>query len=460
MLNNKIFVIDDVKEICLFIKSALKKYDIDTEFSHTAKDALEKLKKNNDFDVILLDYKLPDMNGFELLKKIQTLDLLKDTKVILITAYEDVDTGVEAIQRGCFDYIAKPFNDKNLIFRIKHAMENTLLNEKVKKLSQPLLSGFENIIGNSKEMQKIYKIINQIANKDTTVLIEGETGTGKEVIARAIHDKSSRKNNKFIPVNCGALTESLLESELFGYEKGAFTGAVSKKYVILEVAGEGTVFLDEINNASVNVQAKLLRFIEMGEFMRVGGNIIIKCDTRIVIASNQNIESLVEAKKFREDVYHRINVVRLVLPPLSHRTDDIPLLADHFLNMYNKKFGKKVELYKSTVNYLSQFQWTGNVRQLKNMIHSLVLLNETGVIKPGDLPKKIMKDNILLESHLSFKENKNRIINDFEIAYLKNILTKTKGNVSKASKISKLSRRLFIDKLKLYNIDPSIYKTG
>ncbi len=327
-------------------------------------------------------------------------------------------------------------------------------------LSQPLKLGFENIISNSEEMQKIYKIINKVADKDTTILIEGETGTGKELITKAIHKHSNRKNNVFITINCGALAETLLESELFGYEKGAFTGAVSKKYGILETANNGTVFLDEINNASLSVQAKLLRFTETGEFMRVGGNEVINCNTRIIIASNQNIESLVEEKKFREDLYHRLNVVRIVLPPLRKRKEDIPILIDYFLDIYNKKFSKNVRIYKDTTDYLTQYSWPGNVRQVKNLIQSLVLLNETDIIKLNDLPEKIRNENILTNTFLTFKETKDKIVADFEPKYLINLLKKTKGNVSKAAIMAKLNRKNFDNKLKTYNIDHLKYKSS
>ena len=451
----KVLIIDDVEEICLFIKSALKKYNINTEFSHTAEDALKKLGQNNHFDLILLDYRLPDMNGFELLEKIQRLNLTDVPLVILMTGYEDVDMGMKSIQKGCYDYLAKPFNDKNLVFRVKRAIENRLMNQKIEILSQSFKSNFKDIIGNSIEMQKIYKIINQVANKDTTILLEGETGTGKELVARAIHQESMEKNNRFIPINCGALTESLLESELFGYEKGAFTGATTLKYGILDAAHGGTVFLDEINNASLNVQIKLLRFIEEGEFMRVGGNKIIHCETRIIVATNQNIESMVEEGKFREDLYHRLNIVKIVLPPLREKKSDIPILINHFLNIFNKKFGKKIKIYKTTENCLAQYYWPGNVRQLKNLIHSLILLNETGVIEPVDLPEKITNESVLFDNYLTFKESKNKIVSDFEIKYLNRILKETGGNVSKAAKASDLSRSMFIEKLKLYNINTS-----
>ncbi len=460
MPESKVLIIDDEEEICWFLKKILARENIEAEFSYIGTEALEILKDEH-FDVILLDFRLPDLNGLEILEKLKTLNILEDAEVILMTAYGDFQTGIEAINMGCYDYMAKPFNVENLIFRVKRAIENINLRKKVKMLTQTFKLGFENIVGKSDKMQKIYKIIRKIADKNTTVLIEGETGTGKELIARALHKNSKRKDDIFIPLNCGALSETLLESELFGYEKGAFTGATARKYGILETANNGTVFLDEINNASFNVQTKLLRFIETGEFIRVGGNKIIYSNTRIISASNETLEHLVNEKKFREDLYHRLNVVKIIVPPLRERGEDIPLLVDYFLDMYNKKFGRNVKINKSVANYFTEYHWPGNVRQLKNMMQSLVLLNEIGTINPEDLPGNILKENVFWEQErLPFKQLKEKIISNFEINYLKNILKRTKGNVSKSAKISKLNRKNFINKLKFYNIDPSEYKSS
>jgi len=456
MLENKVLIIDDEEEICWFLKKVLGKEDIFTEFVYNWSEAVKILQKEH-FDVILLDFRLSDLNGFEVLEKLKNLNLLENTEVILMTAYGDFQTGVEALNRGCYDYIAKPFNVENLIFRVKKAIENVNLKKRVEMLSQNLRLGFEGIVGNSEKMQRIYNMIKKVADKDTIVLIERETGTGKELVARAIHKNSKRKENIFIPLNCGALSETLLESELFGYEKGAFTGASTRKYGILETAHNGTVFLDEINNASFNVQVKLLRFIETGELLRVGGNKIIYCDTRIIAATNEKLEDLVERRKFRHDLYHRFNVVRIPIPPLRDRAEDIPLLVDYFLDMYNKKFGKHVKIQKKAINYLTEYHWPGNVRELKNMLQSLVLLNDTGIIKPDDLPPHLLHDTNFHEK-FSFKELKERVVANFEINYLKNILKRTNGNVSKSAKIAKLNRKNFINKLKYYNIDPSKFK--
>ncbi len=457
MEKGKVLIIDDEEEIGIFIKKVLEKNNIYARFVLRGEDALNILKKE-EFDVILLDYRLPDMNGFEILNIIKNDKLGEFSSIILMTAYGDNETGLNAIKAGFNDYIAKPFNVENLIFRITKEIENLRLKEKIRMLKQSLILGFDDIIGKSDKMKEIYILINKVADKDATVLIEGETGTGKELVAKAIHKNSKRKDKIFIPLNCGALTDSLLESELFGHEKGAFTGANTLKYGILETANKGTVFLDEINNSSSNVQIKLLRFIESGEFFRVGGNKLIYSDTRIIAATNKNLEELIKENKFREDLFHRLNVVKIVLPPLRKRKDDIPLLVDYFLSYYNKKFDKNVKISDKVIEYFMEYHWPGNVRQLKNIIQSLVLLNDTGKIRVNELPETIIGKSTFYSTIEDFKKLKRKIIEDFEEEYLKNILKKCKGNVSLASKKANLNRKNFIEKLKYYNISPSDYK--
>ncbi len=457
-MDHKILIVDDKKDICIFIQRALKKIEnIDSVFSLTPSDALKKLSKES-YDIILVDYKLPEMNGLEFFKKLEKKKLIEKSDVILMTAHGSIKMGMEATSKGFFDYMTKPFNVENLIFRVKKAIEHLELNEKLLVLSQPIANKYFDLIGKSEAMNKIYRVIEKVADKDATILIEGETGTGKEVVAKAIHKASKRKDKAFIPVNCGALTETLLESELFGYEKGAFTGAAAKKYGIIETAHNGTVFLDEINNASMNVQSNLLRYIETGEFMRVGGTRIITCDARIIAASNKSLEELIEENKFREDLYHRLNIIKIVIPPLRNRKDDIPLLTDYFLDMFNKKFDKNVKIYKSAMNYFNEYYWPGNVRQVKNLIQSLVLLNENNVIKPEDMPGTIKKTNMLSEDLQVFKKVKDKLITEFEVQYFTKLLQKTKGNVSKASVVANLNRKHLIEKIKNYKIDPSLFK--
>ncbi len=457
--SGRILVIDDEEEIGLFIKKILEKKNLYVEYVITGAEAI-KILRENFFDIILIDFRLPDMDGFEILTKLKEENLIENTSAILMTAYGDNEIGINAIEFGFNDYIAKPFNIENLLFRISKELENICLKKKISMLKQPLLVGFSDIIGNSKRMKQVYKIIKKVADKNATVLIEGETGTGKELVAKAIQKNSPRHDKIFIPINCGALTETLLESELFGHEKGAFTGASNLKYGILETANGGTVFLDEINNASLNVQNKLLRFIETGEFIRVGGTKVLFSDTRIIAATNKNLEELIKNNKFREDLFHRLNVVKITLPPLRKRKDDIPLLIQHFTEFYNKKFSKTVTISTKAIDYFMNYEWPGNVRQLRNLIHSIILLTDNEIIFPNELPDIITLNKITLpiEHKVGFKEMKRKVIENFEIDYVKRLLTKTKGNVSKAAKIAKLNRKNFIEKLKSYNINPAEFK--
>jgi len=454
MIKNKILVVDDDKTICSLIKKSLELNinDLYVESSFTSNEAYQKLN-NESFDIILLDYLLPDLDGLKLLRKIKEEKLLKNSEIILITGFGDERTKIEAISQGCNDVIFKPFNINNLIFKINKTLERTIFYKRYGILNHQLIKDEENyLIGNSKEIQNVINIIYKITNLDDIVLIEGETGTGKELIAKLIYKVSNRRDEIFIPINCSAFTDTLLESELFGYEKGAFTGAFSKKLGVVEVANNGTIFLDEINNASFKTQSNLLRFIETGEFRRVGGTKILKSNVRIITATNQDLKSLTKQKKIREDLYYRLNVINIKLPSLRERKNDIPLLIKYFVDKYNKKYLKNVEMSKSAMKYLIQYNWPGNVRELKNMIKSLIILNNTGVINPNDLLEEIIKENIIIDNSLSFKEKKKKIISEFEIKYLKNILKISYHNISLAAKIGKLNRKTLIEKLKFYKL--------
>ncbi|MDD5067682.1 MAG: sigma-54 dependent transcriptional regulator, partial [bacterium] len=376
MLKNKVLIIDDEEDICKIVQQSLQTRNIDSEYTLLPSEAIRKLERN-EYDIILLDFMLPEMDGFAFIEKVINTEFMKNTRIILMTGYGDIDMGLEAIKRGSFDYIPKPFNMQDLLFRIIRAMEHIKLNTTISILSQSISYHFNDIIGNSQEMKKIFQMISKVAKQDTIVLIQGETGTGKELIAEAVHRESPRKDKVFIPVNCGALSPTLLESELFGYEKGSFTGAASTKHGIMESADQGTVFLDEINNAPPDMQVKLLRFLEKGEFRRVGGNKALFSNVRLVAASNQDLNELIRLKLFREDLYQRVNVVNIVVPPLRQRKEDIPHLIHHFLKIFTEKFKKRVTMDKKVIDLFIQYYWPGNIRQLKNLVQSLVLLNDS-----------------------------------------------------------------------------------
>lgn len=458
MINLNILIIDDEKELCSSIADVFKGKNINMNFAYNSADGLKKINSER-YDLILLDYKLPGMNGFEVIDEINKAGL-SDIKIIFMTAYGNLDTGIEAVKRGCFDYLVKPFNMDNLLFRVQRVSDFIELNERVEKISMAGESNADKFITGSQNIKKIFKTVDKIASTDTIVLIEGETGTGKELIARAIHEKSGKKRSLFIPLNCGTLSDALVESELFGYEKGAFTGADDRKYGILETFSKGTVFLDEINSLSLNVQIKLLRFIETGDFLHVGGNKIIKSEARIIAASNQNLEEMIENKTFRQNLYYKLNIVKIVIPSLRMRGNDVNLLLNYFLEKFNKCYNKNVIINKKVRKYFLNYYWPGNVRQLKNLLESLVLLNDSGEIQSEDIPDYIKSGNLLQSPEQTYKSLKNKSIKTFEINFLRNNLKKFKGNVLKVSKFIKLSRTNLIKKLDFYNIDPAEYKNG
>lgn len=447
----KILIIDDDKEICEVVRDAFLKFKgIETSFELSPVKAIKTLN-NSRFDLLILDYKLPEIDGFEFLDRTINKILQESIKVIMMTAYGNLKMGKDAIRRGCFDYISKPFNIEDLIFRVHRALEV----EKTPDDKEIPYHDKNFVTGKSNEIKKIYKTIQKVANQDITVLFEGETGTGKEVVARMLHDFSNRKNELFIPVNCGSFNEEVIESELFGHEKGAFTNADSKKIGLFEIADNGTLFLDEINSMALKVQAKLLRLIESGEFFRLGGNMVLKCNTRVLAATNQDIENLVKKGKFREDLYYRLNIVKIAIPPLKNRKDDIPLLVNYFLDFYNKKFNKKLLIDPEVLDYFIKYDWPGNIRELKNLMHSLVLLSDSGSIHEKDLPERLIGDKYKSQS---FKELKKNNTVKFEIAYFKKILEKTNGNITKAAKLAKMNRIFLIDKLKSLGIDPELFR--
>lgn len=354
-------------------------------------EALDILREKF-INLVLTDLKMPRMDGVELLKVAKTIR--PEVEVILITGYGTVDTAVTAMKDGAFDYIQKPFKPREILKLVRKAiekqslvLENRLLQERIKDFQK-----FEKIVGRSTAMKEILEIVAQVAPSSATVLIQGESGTGKEVIAQAIHDLSPRANYPFIKVSCAALPETLLEAELFGYERGAFTGAIARKEGRFELANGGTLFLDEIGEVSPTVQVKLLRVLQVGEFERLGGTKTIRADVRLVAATNINLLEAVERKIFREDLYSRLNVITLTLPPLRERDGDIPLLAHHFLDIFKKKNNKDVKGFtQEALEVMLRYPWPRNVRQLENAIERAVVLTKGEMIVPGDLPPEILK---------------------------------------------------------------------
>ena len=341
------------------------------------------------FDVMLLDFKMPDCTGIELLARVKKI--VPELLIIMMTAYGTVKVAVEAVKQGAYDFITKPFELEEMRMTIKKALEMKKLTQENKELRMMLKEKFifKNIVGTSKKMQEVFEIIKKVVNYDVTILITGESGTGKELVAQAIHYNSPRRNKPFIKLNCAALPETLLESELFGYDKGAFTGAVTAKPGRFELAEGGTLFLDEIGDTSLNMQAKFLRVIQEKEYERVGGRQTLKADVRILAATNKDLKQEVEEKRFREDLYYRLNVVPIYLPPLRERKEDIPALVYHFIKELNLFFQKDFSsVSPEAMACLSRYHWPGNIRELKNVLEKAVLLGEGKTLLVEHLPEE------------------------------------------------------------------------
>lgn len=456
-MHQNVLILDDEEDICLYVSRRLQKENLTVKYSQSATEAMEMLKTIS-FDIIVTDYRLNEMTGIEFFDQAGKAGYLEKTKVILMTAYGTMEFGIDAIRRGFHDYIVKPFNIEDLIFRVRKGLQLLHMNDAIQILTRSLDGGFHGIIGESAEMKKVFTLIHQIASKDVSVLVEGETGTGKELIAKAIHKESARKEQVFMPIHCGAIPETLLETELFGYEKGAFTGATGKKTGLLELSDKGTLFLDEINSVPLSIQGKLLRFIETGEYFKVGGTKEQKSDIRLITASNENLEQQVKEGKFREDLYHRINVIKVVAPPLRKRKEDIPILFDYYVGFYNARFSKNIRWDKKVLPFLNQYYWEGNVRQLRNLVQNLVLLNTTGMISEDEIPG-YLKENVTKEEGIQpFKVMKNKVVEDFERGYFSDLLKATGGNVLKASQLGQMDRKYLIEKLQYYGFQTGDFK--
>lgn len=384
-----ILVVDDEKNYLLVMADLLSETGYEVLTAESAAEAL-KIVRQNDLDLVLTDMKMPKVSGIELLAEMKRL--YPDLPVIIMTAYGTVEKAVEAMKKGAFDYIMKPFKNEEILVTIARALELRHLLLENRRLHHDLAKRyrFENIVGNSRAMQEIFALVEKVAQTRATVLITGESGTGKELIARAIHYRSPRSQQPFITVNCGALTETLLESELFGHEKGAFTHAVALRKGRFELADGGTLFLDEVSQMSPALQVKLLRVLQEMEFERVGGTRTIRVDVRLVAASNQDLKAEVEAGNFREDLFYRLNVVHLEVPPLRQRLEDIPLLVAHFIQKYARENERgEIRIEPETLKILSRYPWPGNVRELENVVERAVILCSQNVITPADLPPNL-----------------------------------------------------------------------
>ena len=415
------------------------------ECAENAKKALQILE-SEDFDIVLADIKMPGMDGLEMLRRIKTLR--KDSIVIVMTAFATVDTAVQALKDGAFDYVTKPFDPDDLSHLIRNASklislaeENEVLREKVVALDNT-----EDLIGNSEAMRLVLKEVESVAQSNSSVIITGESGTGKELIAKVIHANSPRKYFPFVIVHCGALSESLLESELFGHEKGAFTGAMYNRKGRFEMADSGSIFLDEISTISTKMQVELLRVLQSKSFVRVGGNKEITSDFRVICATNRDLKSMVDEGSFREDLYYRLNVVNINIPPLRERTDDIPLLVDYFIKKYCTSMNRPpISIDPAALQRLQEFKFPGNIRELENMIERASVIGHGRKITLKDLP---LEKNVVGSSFES--------LDDLEKNHIHQILTKYSWNISRAAKALDVDRVTLYNKIKKYDLKPAL----
>ena len=448
----KILVVDDEKNMREVLKIFLEGEGYDVSVADGGESAIETIKKYI-FDLVITDLKMPRVSGFDLLKVIK--DSSPDTIVVIITAFGSPESAVEAMKLGAFDYIQKPFKNNDIRLVVKNALNKQTLQKDVSLLKEQLkFPSLENIVGESSSMLDLFSLVSKTAESSANVLITGESGTGKELVAKAIHNLSLRKEHHFVAINCSAIPENLLESELFGYMKGAFTGAVSNKQGLLELADNGSLFLDEIGEMPFPLQAKLLRVIEGGTFRRVGGTSDIQVDVRIISATNKNIKDVVNEKLFREDLYFRLNVLSIKVPPLRERRDDIPLLIKYFLK---KHAGDRKQISNEAIEALKDYPWKGNVRELENIIERVILLTDNELIDADNLPEEIRLSSIAGEITMtSGGVNLEKLINDIEKDYLLKALEKTNGVKTDAAKLLNLSFRSFRHRLKKYGIDKKI----
>ncbi|MFN3466444.1 MAG: sigma-54-dependent transcriptional regulator [Candidatus Brocadiales bacterium] len=451
---------EDMLEVYEDILAHLKDVQVSTTKSS---EKAEKLLQEKAFDLLITDLRMPGPDGIGLLKKVK--EFSPETLVLLITGFPTIETAVESVKLGAFDYIVKPFPPDRFLTTVSKALEQKRLLDENRLLTRQLEKDykFDNIIGQTSSMQKIFEIIQQIADTESDVLLVGESGTGKELIARSIHTRSNRKRGRFIPIDCGAIPSNLLESEVFGYERGAFTGAYTTSLGLMELAHGGTLFLDEMCELPLSLQAKLLRALQERTFRRIGGREEIQVDVRVIAATNKNIENEVKERRFREDLYYRINVIKILVPPLRDRTEDIPLLVSHFLSQYANDIGKDVKGVDTEVmEVLKHYTWQGNVRELQNVLKRAVTLTKHETLTLDDLPEEVVTRSTELQNHNStvstfFKLRAQRLAS-FEHEYLRRLLTRHKGDVAGAAVEAMIPRGTFYRLMNKYHLRSETFK--
>lgn len=451
----KILIIDDEKNICLTIKDILEDEGHKADYSLNFKDGFNKIK-DKIFDVVFLDIWLPDTDGNEGLKEIKKY--FPELEVIMISGHGNIENAVEAIRDDAYDFLEKPLSLDRIVLIINHLKDKIKLQVNLRDYKFNLIKKY-NLIGVSQEIINLRKRIEKIAPTNAWVMITGENGTGKEHVARLLHLLSKQSKNRFVEINCSAIPSDLIESEMFGYNKGAFTGAVADKQGKFEISNNGSLFLDEIGDMDISVQAKLLRVLETGEFNRVGGNEIISSDFRLISATNKDLEIEIENNDFREDLYYRINVVPIHVAPLRERKDDIPYLVDHFINescYFNSV--DLLEISDELMDVFMAFEWPGNVRQLKNIVERMVVLSENKILTLEDAPGFLLGNKNSNENEYGFEfEGSLKMAKEvFEKQFIINILKKNNWNISKAAKVLDIERTYLHRKINFHEIEKEV----
>jgi two-component system, NtrC family, response regulator PilR len=458
MLEDKILVVDDEQSMREFLDIMLKKEGYKVSLASNGEEVLKTIDKDI-FDLVLLDIRMPRMDGITVLKKIKAAS--PETIVIMITAYASADTAIKAMKEGAYDYVTKPFKVDEIKLIIKNALEKKHLQNENTLLKQVVRDRyvFDNIVGQSPKMLALYEVLEKVAPTKTNVLITGESGTGKELVAKAIHYNSPRKEKPFVTLNCGAIPETLIESELFGHMKGAFTDAIATKKGLFEVADEGTIFLDEISELPLMMQVKLLRVLQDREFKRLGGTEDIRVDVRIIAATNKDLERAVKEKRFREDLYYRLNVIQVKLPSLRERREDIPLLATHFLKRYSQELNKNIaSISPGALQLLLNYEYPGNVRELQNIIERAVALGTESELTPQNL-RSYLDEQLhgrkgLIDLEIPTEGiDLEKVVEDLERTLLLKALDRTRGIKKKAAELLHINFRSMRYRLEKYGLN-------
>lgn len=445
---NKILLVDDDENLNKIICYQLNQMGFQVTTAINGEAGLILFKQNS-YDIVITDLQLPGISGMDLLSSIRRLD--KNVIILIITAFGTVENAIEASRLGADDYITKPFGKETLRFVLEKAIQMRKLQAENVQLRGELYQKYDfgNLIGKSAAMENVLKLTGKVAESDATVLIQGESGTGKELIARAIHYNSPRKSKAFITVNCPSIPENLIESELFGHVRGAFTGALKDRKGKFQLANQGTIFLDEVGDLKEDLQARLLRVLQEMEFERVGESVPVHVDVRVVAATNKKLQSLVQHGRFREDLYYRLNVVTITIPPLRDRKEDIPFLVDHFLLKYSK--GINFAVMNDAMDILMEYDWPGNIRELENIIERAIVISRTPVIDSDALQpiaRNIKQKSIPVAENISMNNMNNQTLNEIERQAIVNALAKTNGNQTKAAKMLDVPRHVLIYRMK------------